>query len=900
MRTRMKGFCLFTGLLLMCFAAFGEEASVEKDLTGASVDVAAVLLVENEDASAQDSVSISEAPPASVPAVESEIAAAPSEAPKEEIKMSVEIPAPETAAVPEPEKATTPNLEANTASGPGIPATSKPEADTPSKLEATTAEPKTAEPSQPETTAASESETSSTSGPEAPATSKPEADTPSKPEATTSEPKETETSQPESTTTPEHETTASPEPVPSPASPTDEPTTPTPTASEEPSPTPEATPAPEDDAQQAAFVPTQDAWTQFADQTFFEGTVQSVLEEARRRNERPAIYVRTREKVTLTNIEQSYLDCLTPDPEVFDDEEGRKDYRVVWESGERASDGSLPPITLQVENVRGRTRAAASPEPTATAASEATVSPETEPSEEPAAPADASDGELPEPLPSDPPQEPPVLLEDAQAWARYSDGQIVQGSVQEILDSLGMDEAETGELPTAYIRTRDKVRLENIAEAFLRRITLLPDAEVFTEEAEWAVRWRVLEDNARGLPPIELWVEAVQPTPVVSLTVTPENYRPGEWSNVAPTFELSGVEAGSTDYVYGVFICNERLIILSRDTTAYVPDMEGEDIRLRFAILDMMGDVVAFSDEYAMMLDMTPPDGPYAWPYNDANTIAQVYASDSLSGLEAISLDGGRTWLSAELSDDHFRCEGERGESIPSERLRARDFAGNVSVCYEEYTFGPERSSGGGTGTGKKPIRHVAQSLDYSHANYNALELAFSDEPQTQLIAGEETLNLNLSVNGAAGSFLAEMGVYPTEEGVTPPTFNMLTLTAQTTDGAVCAWRFTGDVCRLLYNSCIDYLVLRAGDYITVLPTAGFTAGTEYVRLKAGGVSTRRFAYTVTQDEALLETMVMVSVEDGTYELSEEHSNPMYRTGVLIGPVELLERPYGSYLTQEE
>ena len=62
MRTRMKGFCLFTGLLLMCFAAFGEEASVEKDLTGASVDVAAVLLVENEDASAQDSVSISEAP----------------------------------------------------------------------------------------------------------------------------------------------------------------------------------------------------------------------------------------------------------------------------------------------------------------------------------------------------------------------------------------------------------------------------------------------------------------------------------------------------------------------------------------------------------------------------------------------------------------------------------------------------------------------------------------------------------------------------------------------------------------------------------------------------------------------------------------------------------------------
>lgn len=700
--------------------------------------------------------------------------------------------------------------------------------------------------------------------------------------------------------------------------------TPAITESVPPSPTLTAPPTAEP-PQEPNFVPTQDAWTRFADQTYFEGSVEAVLREAQERGEHPAIYVRTHQQVTVTKVAQSYIDCLTPDPDVFVDGENGSVYRVVYEVGEQTSEDTPPPVTLRVVDIHRQARKTDTPTP-AVPNEETPAPPATEetpfPSELPPAPTEAepSPSASPTPLPTitvaftlppetpeppqatDQPQGQAEIAEDVQAWTRYSTGTLVQGTAQEVLDSIGFDEAATGELPTVYIRARDTVRLENIAESFLRRVPLLPDADVFAQEGEAVVRWKAVEGVARGLPPIELWVELLPPpTPppeVPVLTVTAQDYLPNAWSCVAPTFTLSGIEDGSTEYVYGVFICNEQLIVFSRGTTEYIPTLEGEDIRLRFAILDMMGDVVCFSDEYAMMLDMTPPDGPYPVPCNDANTIVQVYASDSLSGLEAISLDGGNTWLSADLSEDHFRCQGKKGETLPGGRLQARDFAGNLSKCYEEYAFGRPRRPGNGSGSTTTPIRHASQTLDYSQANYNALELSFSDESQTQLIAGDTVLNLHLTVDGQPGSFTAQTLTYPMEEGVLPPAPNLLMLTAQDQENAACAWQFSGDVYRLLYNSRVDFLVLRTGGYIAVLPTAGFTAGTEYVRLKSNGISTRRFLYTITQDEAMLETTMMVTVEEQTYELGEAKSRPMYRTGVLIGPMSLLDRPYRSYVEQ--
>lgn len=717
------------------------------------------------------------------------------------------------------------------------------------------------------------------------------------------------------TATVEAESSRSAEPTSTPASsPTDKvetEKTPAPTASPTPAITESAPPSPTPTAppQKTDFVPTRDAWTRFADQTYFEGSVEAVLREAQERGEHPVIYVRTHQQVTVTKVAQSYIECLVPDPDEFVDGENGSVYRVVYEVGEQSSENAPPPVTLRVVDIHRQARKTDTPTP-AVSNEETPTPPATEETPSPIAsptPLPTTTVSFPLPEASDssqvtdqPREQADMIAEDVQAWTRYSTGTLVQGSIQEVLDAIALDEAGTGELPTVYIRARDTIRLENIAESFLQRVSLLPDADVFAQEGETVVRWKVVEGVARSLPPIELWVEVLPaPTPspeIPVLTVFARDYFPDEWSRVPPTFTLSGIEEGSTDYVYGVFIYDEQLIVFSRGTTEYTSTLEGEDVRLRFAILDMMGDVMCFSDEYAIMLDMTPPDGPYPIPYNDTNTIAQIYASDSLSGLEAISLDGGNTWLSAELSEEHFRCQGKKGETIPPERLRARDFAGNISKCYEEYEFGPPRRTGGGTAP--KPIYHVSQTLDYSLANYNALELRFLDESQTQLTAGDTVLNLSLAVNGQRGSFTAQTLTYPLEEGALPPAPNLLMLTAQEQENAACAWQFSGDVYRLLYNSGVDFLVLRTGGYIALLPTAGFTAGTEYVRLKSNGISTRRFLYTVMQDEAMLETTMMVEVEEQIYELGEAKSRPMYRTGVLIGPMSLLDRPYSSYVEQ--
>ena len=105
---------------------------------------------------------------------------------------------------------------------------------------------------------------------------------------------------------------------------------------------------------------------------------------------------------------------------------------------------------------------------------------------------------------------------------------------------------------------------------------------------------------------------------------------------------------------------------------------------------------------------------------------------------------------------------------------------------------------------------------------------------------------------------------------------------------------------RQLYNSGVEYLVFASGDYIAVIPTAGFTGGTQYGKLKAGGVSTRKFEYTLIQDEALRETTLSVQVEGETYLLEENVESPMYRYDVLVGTKDMMQNPYESYKPSKE
>lgn len=397
--------------------------------------------------------------------------------------------------------------------------------------------------------------------------------------------------------------------------------------------------------------------------------------------------------------------------------------------------------------------------------------------------------------------------------------------------------------------------------------------------------------------PTDAPTETPAPTGM-TLEVTADGYEPGIWTNNPPVFTLSGIPEGSDEYVYGVFVCNERLILLAKDTDSYVPTEEGLT-SVRFAILDMMGDVVALSDQYDLMLDLSAPDGPYLSGVDYCDTVCYIEASDSLSGLSDISYDEGETWEPYIEYEDGLSIVGEKGDTIEAGTIWVRDIAGNISVNAEEFTFGKRKRTGGTGGTGTKPIKHVKETMDYSKANYNALELKFSDEPQTQLVAGETTLNLSLSegAGDAAKPFTAKLAAWQTDEKAQDKP-NALVLTAQAGEENS-TWRFSGDVYKLLNNSGVDYLVFSTGEYMTALPTAGFTGGTQYGKLKASGVSTRKFEYTLCQDEALRETTLSVQVEGETYLLEEDTAQPMYRYDVLVGTTDLMKNPYESYKHKE-
>ena len=397
--------------------------------------------------------------------------------------------------------------------------------------------------------------------------------------------------------------------------------------------------------------------------------------------------------------------------------------------------------------------------------------------------------------------------------------------------------------------------------------------------------------------PTQTPTETPAPTGM-TLEVTADGYEPGIWTNNSPVFALSGIPEGSDEYVYGVFVCNERLILLAKDTDSYVPTEEGLT-SVRFAILDMMGDVVALSDQYDLMLDLSAPDGPYLSGVDYCDTVCYIEAYDSLSGLSDISYDEGETWEPYIEYEDGLSIVGEKGDTIEAGTIWVRDIAGNISVNAEEFTFGKRKRTGGTGGTGTKPIKHVKETMDYSKANYNALELKFSDEPQTQLVAGETTLNLSLSegADDAAKPFTAKLAAWQTDEKAQDKP-NALVLTAQAGEENS-TWRFSGDVYKLLNNSGVDYLVFSTGEYMTALPTAGFTGGTQYGKLKASGVSTRKFEYTLCQDEALRETTLSVQVEGETYLLEEDTAQPMYRYDVLVGTTDLMKNPYESYKHKE-
>ena len=550
----------------------------------------------------------------------------------------------------------------------------------------------------------------------------------------------------------------------------------------------------------------------------------------------------------------------------------------------------------------------------------------------------------------------PGIPDDAEAWMFNPDDptQIIAGKLEDILQDF---DANTEAI--VYIRSEELMRVKDKTLNDVVKTQFVPDETVF-EKDKFIVR--VSEDDptqavaaqeeGETVPAPETWLyiwveeKSTQPDPdptnkpdpgEMDIFVAAENYAPGAWSCQAPRFTLSGIPEGAKGYSYAVIAYDERFIILSGNT--YTSSDEGE-YTLRFAILDSIGDVCAMSTRYDLKIDLTPPAYLTASIISEGQPQFILSSEDALSGLDAFSVDGGANWVPA-AEDGTYIHTGRLGEIYAQGMLMARDVAGNIveyPTDFEipapiEYPSFGGGGGGGGGGDGEPGINHTGDE-DVDTTPYGELNLVLGEEPMHELTIGDTPLELTLELDGAEGLaadasdlplFTAALARW-TDRGLQPWTADAaeegedaahaeydapdtLVLTAQI-DPAIAGeyaytWRFNGVVSRLLFNSGVEYLVLRVGDRVTAFSTAGFIAGTEYTDLKAAGVSTRKFDYSVwmrgsTQDPLLGEMAVEAAVEEEIYPLTDDETQPMYYYDFYYGPAALLDVPFGAWTPEME
>lgn len=422
----------------------------------------------------------------------------------------------------------------------------------------------------------------------------------------------------------------------------------------------------------------------------------------------------------------------------------------------------------------------------------------------------------------------------------------------------------------------------------------------------------------------------------VTLSVEALDYIAGQWSGKVPLFRMSGIPEGETGYSYAAVVYDRDFVVLSGNT--YEATEAGE-YTLRLVILDKMGDVVSASEVYDLKLDYTLPTLSVEADMETSYTM-HLTASDEESGLAGFTLDGGETWQ--ELPEEGvYTLTVKEKTVIAAGMIQAKDLAGNVTVYDQELVLDKISSGGsGGGGDEKKPVPH-APSTEKSDANYNAVGLKLSEEPMHTLVMEGEELEMTLDVTAAEDVVLpddyeaqftlgldawaervidAEGNALIVRDGEHP---NVLTLTPQIdaqTDKYSLEWRFNGSALRTLYNSGIDYLLIKTGDVATALPTQGFMAGTKYASLKMAGVSTKRFDFVLRmnvdrteKDPAQAQAVrpawlftdecglsLETTVEGETWSLPIGEEAEMYVKDVYCGPMAMLDAPYGEYTQEEE
>lgn len=594
--------------------------------------------------------------------------------------------------------------------------------------------------------------------------------------------------------------------------------------------------------------------------------------------------------------------------------------------------------------------ATVTPEPTATEAEtpSATVTPE------PTETATVQPGETITPEPTETAQtiqsvsDKKQIPEETEAWMRIEGG-YAYGTLEELIayaqegDTIVLHTQEVMHVKTAPVLKLSKLKFELDESVFAGdewKITYLKDNPENTEEPEELDAETFGDAREEDAMEMFIRVDSTKENPIdpeeteepeeIVLNVDVDDYRAGEWSNVLPTFTLSG-KPEDERYSYALVIYDERIAVLSENV--YTAETEGV-YTVRFAILNAKGDIVSASERYTLMLDATAPDVSANVDYEKSHTL-RLSATDAMSGVSEISMDGGNTWTP--LADgEEWVYTAESKTTIQPGALLVCDVAGNIWQNSEAYVLDRISSGGGGGGGGggdgmKKP-EHAAGDKE-EKPDYDTVELVFPEEPMTTLTMGELEMPLTLELSDPGdfekakdyeAKFTAALQTWPKpaeydEDGNViveeNPALDTLILTAVEEDNMgdrfEYRWKVNGEVFRLLENSGIKYLVLNVHDNYAVFPTAGFTGGTVYTELRMNGFSVKKFDYTIamtvnldpdhipsiseTDFSADCDFAVQVEADDQKYAMSAEQKGEMYFYDVVLGPEAMLEAPYGQY-----
>lgn len=481
-----------------------------------------------------------------------------------------------------------------------------------------------------------------------------------------------------------------------------------------------------------------------------------------------------------------------------------------------------------------------------------------------------------------------------QAWMGNLDG---SGPVYGTLEGL-LALAPTGS--TIYLLTGDIIILSG-GVSQLSGVQLAADPGVFaTSSCAVRVTTQSPLDGSAGLFVYVEEVTAGEETAALTLQATCDQVLGGSWLTTAPTFTLSSDVELPQGWTWAVRYDGGAPVTLAGNT--FTAQEEGA-YTLTFVVLDGAGQVAASTQDVTLRLDTTPP---LVQATAGANLTLTVTASDGVSGIDGLSMDGGASWYPVtEMGEGVWGLTftAAQAYTFAPGTIVARDGAGNLAAYEKEVTLQssqgrPSGGFSGGGGSSSTVATTHATSDTTAVVAYDGVELVVADQPMSSLVMGETELELFLrpdeSLLALLGedyqpAFTATLSNWMEDASDTPDTLVLAVSQedlAQAEDAAF-TWDFNGTVYKKLAASGIDYLVLQVGDQVTALSTAGFAAGVRYTMYRAQGLSSEAFDYHVAMTEEG-ETTLSVTVAGETWPLTEEEGGAFYYYDVYTGTLDEL------------